>query len=117
EAGRRLVANRDPALVDALLGALPSASQHLLSALSPERRAGRIRAPLFLVHGRDDPAVPYSETLRLARAAELAGRRAQVAIVGALGHVEPGAGSRWVDLWRLWGTFYAFAVTSGGPAP
>ena len=117
EAGRRLVANRDPAMVDALLDALPSASQHLLSVLSPERRAGRIRAPLFLVHGRDDPAVPYSETLRLARAAELAGRRAQVAIVGALGHVEPGAGSRWVDLWRLWGTFYAFAVTSGGRAP
>jgi len=117
EAGRRLVANRDPAAVDALLGALPAASRQLLSALSPEERVARIRAPLFLVHGRDDPAVPYSETLRLAQAAELSGRRARVAIVGALGHVEPGAGSRWRDLLRLWGTFYAFAVTSGAPAP
>lgn len=117
DAGRRLVANRDPAAVDRLLAALPAASQRLLSALSPEARVGRIRAPLFLVHGRHDPAVPYTETLRLARAAEREGRRARVAIVGAVGHVEPGAGARWRDLWGLWGTFYAFVVTSAAPAP
>lgn len=117
EAGRRLVANRDPAAVDALLAALPPASQRLLSALSPEASVGRIPAPLFLVHGTEDPAVPYSETLRLARAATLSGRRARVAIVGAVGHVEPGAGARWRDVSRLWGTFYAFAITSAGPAP
>ncbi len=117
EAGRRLVANRDPAAVDGLLAALPPASRQLLAALSPEEVVARIRAPVFLVHGTDDPAVPYSETLRLADAASRAGGRVRVAIVGAVAHVEPGAAARWRDLWRLWRTYYAFAVTSAGPAP
>jgi pimeloyl-ACP methyl ester carboxylesterase len=117
EAGRRFVANRDPAAVDGLFAALPPGSRQLLSALSPEEAVGRIRAPLFLVHGRNDPAVPYAETLRLARAAARAGGRAQMAIVGAVGHVEPGAAARWADLWRLWRSYYAFAVTSAGRDP
>ena len=117
DAGRRLVANRDPAAVDALLAALPLASQRLLDALSPELRLPELRAPLFLVHGHDDPAVPARESARLAAAATRVGKTPHVVVVSAVGHVAPGAGSRLADLGRLAAIFYAFAVTSAGPAP
>lgn len=117
EAGRRLAANRDPRAVDALLEALPPSAQRLLDALSPENQVSSLRAPLFLVHGRDDPAVPVSESVRLAAAAARAGRPAHLVVVGAVGHVEPGAAGRLVDLARLGAAFYAFAVISAGSAP
>jgi pimeloyl-ACP methyl ester carboxylesterase len=115
--GRRLVDNRDPALVDRLVAELPPATRGLLDSLSPERVVGRIGAPLFLVHGRDDPAVPFTESLRLARAAERAGRRVRTVIVGAVGHVDPDARAGAGDLLRLWAAVYAFTVTSAGRAP
>jgi pimeloyl-ACP methyl ester carboxylesterase len=117
EAGRRLVANRDPAAVDALLDGLAPSARRLLEALSPEGRLGGIRAPLFLVHGHDDPAVPVSESVRLAEAAARAGRAARLVVVGAVGHVEPGAVARLGDLARLTSAFYAFAVTSAAAGP
>ncbi|HKZ08625.1 MAG TPA: prolyl oligopeptidase family serine peptidase, partial [Methylomirabilota bacterium] len=117
DAGRRLAANRDPAAVDALLAGLPPPTQRLLDALSPERWVRDGRAPLFLVHGHDDPAVPVTESARLAAAAERAGREARLVVVGAVGHVEPGAGARLGDLARLAGCFYAFTVTSARSAP
>jgi dienelactone hydrolase len=114
--GRRLVENRDPRLVDDLVRALSADTRRLLAALSPDRAVGRIRAPLFLIHGRADPAVPFTESLRLADAARAAGRRVSVVIVGSLGHVEPEprAGPR--DLVRLWLAFYAFRAVSAHPS-
>lgn len=111
-AGRRLVDNRDPAAFDGLLAALPPATRELFAELSPEARIGRLRAPLFLVHGRDDPAVPFTESLRLLGATVTAGRPARVAIVGAVGHVEPDRRATAGELARLWATFHAFAVTA-----
>jgi dipeptidyl aminopeptidase/acylaminoacyl peptidase len=110
--GRRLVENRDPGAVDRLVEALPPATQALLAALSPARVVGRIHAPLFLTHGRDDPAVPFTESLRLERVARAAGIQVKTVIVGSLAHVEPErrAGPR--DLARLWAAFYAFRVQS-----
>jgi fermentation-respiration switch protein FrsA (DUF1100 family) len=114
-AGRRLVDNRDPAAFDRLVDALPRSTRELLDALSPGRALGRLRAPLFLIHGRQDAAVPFTESLRLQAAARAAGRPARTAIVGAVGHVEAGrrAGAL-LDLARLWATFYAFRRTAGG---
>ncbi len=117
DAGRRLAANRDPRAVDALLEGLSPSAQRLLDALSPEGRMAGVRAPLFLVHGRDDPAVPVSESARLAAAAARAGRAARLVVVGTVGHVEPGAAGRLADLARLGAAFYAFSVTSAGRAP
>jgi fermentation-respiration switch protein FrsA (DUF1100 family) len=117
ETGERLLANRDPLLVDVLMDGLAPHTRTLLRALSPEMEIPRIRSPLFLVHGRGDQAVPFTETLRLARAAERAGRPARVAVVGAVGHVEPGERATLVEIARLWGTFYAFAVTSAVRVP
>jgi hypothetical protein len=61
--------------------------------------------------------VPATESARLAAAATRAGKSVHTVVVGAVGHVEPGAGARLVDLGRLVAIFYAFAVTSGAPAP
>ena len=74
-----------------------------------------MRAPLFLVHGRDDPAVPFTETLRLERAAHAAGSPVSAVIVGTVGHVEPEARAGLRDLVRLWAAIYAFEVTGRVP--
>ena len=114
EAGRRLVDNRDPAAVDERIRALPRSTRDLLDALSPGPRIGSLRAPLFLIHGRQDPAVPFTESLRLDAAARAAGRPVRTAIVGAVGHVEADARTGLADLLRLWATFYAFRRAAEG---
>jgi dipeptidyl aminopeptidase/acylaminoacyl peptidase len=80
----------------------------LLEALSPARVISDLRAPLVLVHGREDPAVPFTESLRLAAAARATGRPVRMAIVGAVAHVEAGRLAELGDLARLWAAFYAF---------
>jgi fermentation-respiration switch protein FrsA (DUF1100 family) len=109
---RALVDNRDPDLVDPLIDLLPEDTRRLLDALSPEGDLPRIRAPLFLIHGRSDPTVPFTESLRLDRRARAAGRRVRTIIVGALGHVEPGERATASELLASWAAFYAFRVTA-----
>jgi pimeloyl-ACP methyl ester carboxylesterase len=104
----RLLDNRDPAAVDALLEALPPSTKRLLDELSPGGRLGGVRARLYVIHGRDDPAVPYTEALRLLEAARRAGRPARGVIVGALGHVDPAERAGAMDLLRLGAAFHAF---------
>jgi fermentation-respiration switch protein FrsA (DUF1100 family) len=100
-----LLRNREPARVDALLEALPAETQALLDALSPARHLGRTRVPLLLVHGRDDPAIPFTESLRLAAAAP---DRARLVLVDLVGHVEGQAPAwrRLADFLRLWSVCY-----------
>jgi pimeloyl-ACP methyl ester carboxylesterase len=95
-----VLANRDPARVDALLAALPAETQALLDALSPARQLRGTRARLVLVHGRDDPAIPHTESLRLAAAAP----GARVVLVDLVAHVEGRAPTwrRLLDFARLW---------------
>jgi dipeptidyl aminopeptidase/acylaminoacyl peptidase len=40
-----------------------------LARISPVANADRIRAPLFVVHGRNDPRVPYTEAEQIVAAA------------------------------------------------
>ena len=114
DAGRRLVDNRDPAVVDERVRALPPRTLDLLQALSPGPAIAGLRAPLFLVHGRQDPAVPFTESLRLDAAARAAGRPVRTAIVGAVAHVEADRRTALADLLRLWATLYAFHRASAG---
>jgi pimeloyl-ACP methyl ester carboxylesterase len=102
---RAALASGDAAQVEAAFAALPETTRALIAALSPERAVARIRAPIVLVHGRADPAVPYSESLRLA-AARPANTR--VVLVGAIGHVEgsPAGLDALVDVARLLGVVY-----------
>ena len=102
---RQALATGEAARVDAAIGALPDATRQLFAQLSPERAAADIRAPIVLVHGRTDPAVPYSESLRLAAARP---SRTRVVLVGAIGHVEGAANGLGgvADLLRLLGVVY-----------
>lgn len=79
---------------------LSPALRRRLDALSPERVVGDLRARLLIVHGRDDPAVPFTESLRLAAAARAL--RPRVVIVGAIAHVEGGGHRQILDLLLLW---------------
>ena len=93
---------------------LPKPTRDLLAALSPGPTVGRLEAPLFLIHGREDPAVPFTESLRLEAAARAAGRPVRTAIVGAVGPLEADLRAGLGDLLRLWATFYAFRRTVEG---
>jgi pimeloyl-ACP methyl ester carboxylesterase len=89
----------DPARAAAVLRAPPPGVAAVLARLSPERVAGDISARLVLVHGVDDPAVPYTESLRLAAARP---RGTKVVLVHLLEHVEPGrAALSWTGLREL----------------
>jgi pimeloyl-ACP methyl ester carboxylesterase len=102
-----VLANRDPARVDDLLAALPPATGDLLTTLSPAQDAGRLSARLLLVHGRNDPTIPYTESLRLAAAAPPSARP-RVILVDLVGHVE-GQAPAWRqfgDLVKLWSAAY-----------
>jgi pimeloyl-ACP methyl ester carboxylesterase len=101
-----VLGNEDPARVDTLLAALPPATQALLDALSPARDVRRLRGRLLLVHGRDDPAIPFTESLRLAAAADPT--RTRLVLVNLLAHVE-GRAPAWQqarDLFALWTVAY-----------
>jgi pimeloyl-ACP methyl ester carboxylesterase len=106
---RAALATGDAARVDAAIAALPASTRSLMAALSPEHTVTAIRAPVVLVHGRADPAVPYSESLRLAAARPA---HTRVVLVGAIGHVEGVAGGVGgvADLFRLLGVVYGLVV-------
>ena len=82
----------DPARAAAVLASPPPPVADLLARLSPERVAREIRARLVLVHGVDDPAVPYTESLRLAAARP---ERTRVVLVHLVGHVEGAPARSW----------------------
>ncbi len=111
----RLVTNRDPERVPALIDALPAGLRADLRALDLEGRDLR-RAPtrVVLLHGRDDPIVPASESARLAAA--LPEGRARLYLVDNLFHAELGPGG-WRDALTLWRAAYALlALRDAGQA-
>jgi pimeloyl-ACP methyl ester carboxylesterase len=83
----------DPARAATMLATPPPPVADLLARLSPERVARDIRARLLLVHGVDDRAVPYTESLRMAAARP---EDTRVVLVRLLEHVEPGRGRAWL---------------------
>jgi dienelactone hydrolase len=111
-AGQAIVDNRDPEAFDRLIAALPPETRRLLDELSPGRVLPALEAPLFLIHGRADPAVPFTESLRLERLARAAGIPVRVLIASGVAHVEAGEVSALVDLFRLAAAFHAFRATA-----
>jgi fermentation-respiration switch protein FrsA (DUF1100 family) len=58
------------------------------------RVIAKTRMPVFLLHGRSDPFVPFRESERLAAASRRRGAGStRLFIARFLGHVDPGAGS------------------------
>jgi pimeloyl-ACP methyl ester carboxylesterase len=87
----------DPAGAAIMLASPPPSLRDLLDRLSPERVVGEIRARLVLVHGVDDPAIPYTESLRLAAARP---ERTRVVLVHLVEHVEAGRVRTWLSAAR-----------------
>ncbi len=82
-----LLANHDPARVPHLIAGLPVAIRRELQALDLSRRdLSSLDAPVYLVHGRDDAIIPYTESIAL-KAALPAGR-AELYLVDQFAHVD-----------------------------
>jgi pimeloyl-ACP methyl ester carboxylesterase len=79
-----LAEHDDPRETAAIVAGLPPEVRERLAAVSPSAVAGRIRAPVVAIHDVDDPAVPYAESLRMAR--DLPGAR--VTAVELFQHVD-----------------------------
>ncbi len=60
--------------------------REFLAAASPLRHADAIRAPLFMIHGRNDPRVPVAETEQLADVLHERGIRCELVIYDDEGH-------------------------------
>jgi len=94
-----LVANRDPAGVPWLIGQLPGTIRDELRRLDLKGRDFRaIAGPVFLIHGRDDAIIPFSESVKLA---EALGPRADLTILEHFAHVDA-SDIGFADGLRLW---------------
>ena len=82
-----VVVNDDPDRTTALVDQLPAPVQATLRRFSPVTVADRIDAPVVAMHSTDDPAVPYTEALRLADAFP----DARVVTLRSFEHVDPTA--------------------------
>ncbi|MDA2931871.1 hypothetical protein MYX19_01755 [Nitrospinae bacterium AH-259-F20] len=106
-----ILTTEDPERVEALVERAGPAVDRLRRALSPRYYAERLTMKLFLAHGRPDPIVPHTETLRLA-AALPASAEPTVAILPLFAHVDPqvgegGIAARWKALRRFHGLLAA----------
>ena len=99
-----LLDNRDPERVPALMAALPAPIRADLRALDLERRdLSQVPFDLILVHGRDDPIIPSTESQALAAAAPA--DRVSLYLVDRLTHVELGPAGL-LDGFELWQAIY-----------
>jgi hypothetical protein len=111
-----LLDNRDPEQVPALIADLPAPIRSDLRALDLERRDfSQLPFDLILVHGRDDPIIPSTESQALAAAAPP--DRVSLYLVNRLTHVDMGP-ARLLDGFELWQAVYRIlAERDSLPAP
>ena len=94
-----LVANHNPRLVPALIARLPAPIREELARLDLRgKNFDEITGPVFLIHGRDDRVIPYTQSIELAKAL---GSRAHLYLINHFAHVGAGAQS-FTDSLRLW---------------
>jgi pimeloyl-ACP methyl ester carboxylesterase len=63
------------------------ANRDALAAVSPAGKLTGLTVPTFLIHGREDPVIPYVETLWLGRELPARARR-EVLVTPVLGHMD-----------------------------
>lgn len=92
-----LMTNRDPDKVDQLVAALPAGLKAQLDALDPSKQdLSGFTADAVLVHGKDDPFIPSTESAKLA---EAIGSNAHLYLLEQVTHVEVNRdGSMWDQL-------------------
>jgi len=111
-----LLENRDPDRVPALIQDLPAGVRRDLEALSlANKDLSDLSVPAILLHGRDDPVIPPTESEALAAA--LAPGTARLFVVDNFVHVElDGLGGR--DIVTLWRAVYRLLeMRDGLPRP
>ncbi len=87
-AAYHLLHGDDPAHVDANIAALSPAMQRDLVALSPSAVLGDIRAPIYLLHDRNDTYVPFTESRAFAAALVKANHPHDFVELNIFAHVE-----------------------------
>ena len=87
-AAYHLLRGDDPAHVDTNIAALSPAMQRDLVALSPSAALGDIRAPIYLLHDRNDSYVPYTESRAFAAALVKANHPHDFVELNIFAHVE-----------------------------
>jgi dienelactone hydrolase len=110
-----LLDNRDPDRVPAMIQNLPEAVRSDLAALDLSRRdLSQLDARLLLVHGRDDPIIPSTESEALAAAAP---EGTTLYLVDSLAHVELSPAGL-IDGWKLWrAVYWLLAERDAAPRP
>jgi dipeptidyl aminopeptidase/acylaminoacyl peptidase len=64
----------------------PYKDRDFLERISPLNNAMKITAPLFMIHGTNDPRVPFAETKQIERELKKLGRTAEVMVFDDEGH-------------------------------
>ncbi|MFT3809340.1 MAG: hypothetical protein QM698_05430 [Micropepsaceae bacterium] len=92
-----LISNRDPDRVDALIAALPAGLRAQLDVLDVSKQdISGFKGEALLVHGKDDPLIPSTESEKLAVALD---GKAHLYLLEQVTHVEVNrAGSIWDQL-------------------
>lgn len=111
-----LFTNSDPDRVPDLIAALPEKIQADMRRLSPrESELSELEATLFLVHGRDDQIIPFTESIALDAAAP--DRQAELYVVASLAHVDlaPLSVMDFLALWRA--AYRMLSVRDSMPTP
>lgn len=72
-----------------VLEILQQLSPSEIDQLSPAAQIGRIRGPVVLIHGRDDPSVPADESRWLASRLTSVGADVTLVVTSALSHGDP----------------------------
>jgi acetyl esterase/lipase len=95
-----LLTNRDPTRTPDLFARLPEEIRERLESVAPASVVDRLQVPVIAMHSLDDPAVPYAEFLRLARAFP----EARLITVRSFRHVDlkKGWGGTAGALWGAW---------------
>ena len=111
-----LLDNRDPDRVHALIQNLPAAIRAELEALDLKRQdLSRLPFDLLLVHGRDDPIIPSTESAALAAAGT--NDQTSLYIVDSLAHVELGPAGLIDGIKLLRAVYRVLTLRDALPAP
>jgi pimeloyl-ACP methyl ester carboxylesterase len=107
-----LLANREPDRVPAFVAALPAGVVEDTVVLDLKRRdLASLKVRFLLVHGRDDPIIPETESQRLGEALQ----HSALFLVDSLDHVDPKPAG-FVDKFKLLQAIYALLeLRDGGP--
>lgn len=111
-----LFTNSDPDWVPDLIAALPEQIQADMQRLNPRgSELSELEATLFLVHGRDDQIIPFTESVALDSA--IPDRQAELYVVASLAHVDlaPLSVMDFLALWRA--AYRILSVRDSMPLP